>query len=135
MKEGQNDIYYITGESIAVMSSLLFREYLRNKGYEVLYVADPVDEFTVHQLKEFDGTNLKLTTKEGLDPGDQDEKKAFEELMKETLGDKVEEAIVNDRTVDSSRAHMVSEHGLSARFGTHHESTGATQQLDALCKR
>ena len=78
MKEGQHDIYYITGESIAVVSSRSFREYLRKKGHEVPYMADPVDEYAVHQLEVFDGTKLKPTMKEGLDLGDQDEKKTLE---------------------------------------------------------
>ena len=65
----------------------------------------------MHQFKESDGTKLN-PTKEGLDPGGQDEKMAFEELVKETLGDKVEEVLVNDRWVDSVRAHTTSEHGL-----------------------
>ena len=70
-------------------------------------MADPVDEYVVQQPKEFDGTELKPTTKEKLDLGDQDEKKTLEELkiesepwkklMKEAFGDKVEEAIVNHR--------------------------------------
>ena len=77
MKEGQNDIYYITGESIAVVPSP-FLENLRKKGLEVLYMVDPVDEYAVQQLKEFDGKKLKSTTKEGLDIGDEDEKKKFE---------------------------------------------------------
>ena len=72
MKKGQNDIHYITGESIAVVSSSLFRECLHKKGYEALYMADHVDEYAVQQLKEFDGTKLKLSPKEGLDLGDQD---------------------------------------------------------------
>ena len=80
MKEGQNDNYHITGESIAVVSYSSFWEYWRKNGYEVLYVADPVDEYAVQQLKEFDGTKLKPTTKEGLDLGDQVEKKTLEEL-------------------------------------------------------
>ena len=61
MKEGQNDISHITGESIEVVSSSSFRENLRKKGYEVLYMADPVDEFAVQQLKEFDGKTVKFT--------------------------------------------------------------------------
>ena len=72
MKEGQNDIYCITGENIATVSS-------RKKGHEVLYVADPVDEYAVHQPKEFNGMKVKPTTKEGLDPGDQDEKNTLDE--------------------------------------------------------
>eukprot|EP00493_Phyllostaurus_siculus_P009132 UN09246 len=75
MKEGQNDIYYITGESIAAVSSSPFLESLRKKGLEVLYMVDPIDEYAVQQLKEFDGKKLKSTTKEGLEIDDEDEKK------------------------------------------------------------
>ena len=124
MKEGQNDIFCITGESIAAVSSRSFQEHSRKKGYEALHVADPVDEYAVQQLEEFDGTELKQSMKEGLDLGEQDDKKTLGELnieskplrklMKEALGDKVEEAVVNDRVVDSSRALTKSEHGLSA---------------------
>merc|ERR1712008_523182 len=75
MKEGQNDIYYITGESITAVSSSPFLETLRKKGLEVLYMTDPIDEYAVQQLKEFDGKKLKSTTKEGLEIDDEDEKK------------------------------------------------------------
>merc|ERR1712128_420706 len=75
MKEGQADIYYITGDSIAAVSSSPFIETLRKKGLEVLYMVDPVDEYAVQQLKEFDGKKLKSVTKEGLDIEDEDEKK------------------------------------------------------------
>merc|ERR1712137_962124 len=103
MKEGQNDIYYITGESIAAVSSSPFLETLRKKGLEVIYMVDPIDEYAVQQLKEFDGKKLKSTTKEGLDIEDEDDKKKLEELkaefeplsklMKEVLGDKVEKVV------------------------------------------
>merc|ERR1712110_1030160 len=83
MKEGQNDIYYITGESIAAVSSSPFLESLRKRGLEVLYLVDPIDEYAVQQLKEFDGKKLKSTTKEGLDIEDEDEKKKLEELKAE----------------------------------------------------
>ena len=97
MKEGQNDIYCITGESIAMVSSSSFLENL-------------------HQFKESDGTKLNPTTKERLDPGGQDEKKAFEELVKETLGDKVDEVIVSNRMIDSLRVLTMSEQGLSVNM-------------------
>ena len=80
MKEGQNDIYYITGESITQVSSSPFLETLRKKGLEVLCMVDPVDEYCVQQLKEFDGKEFKSTTKEGLDIEGEDEKKKLEEV-------------------------------------------------------
>ena len=89
-------------------------------------MADPVDEYAVHQFKESDGTKMNPTTKEGLDLGDEDEKKTLEELkaklepltelMKEVLGDKVEEAIVDDRTVDFLRVLTTSGHELSVNM-------------------
>merc|ERR1712057_32235 len=126
MKEGQNDIYYITGESIAAVSSSPFLEALRKKGLEVLYMVDPIDEYAVQQLKEYDGKKLKSTTKEGLDIEDEDEKKKLEELraefepltklMKEVLGDKVEKVLVSSRIVDSPCVLTTSEYGWSANM-------------------
>merc|ERR1719407_8000 len=126
MKEGQNDIYYITGESIAQVSSSPFLENLRKKGLEVLYMVDPVDEYAVQQLKEFDCKKLKSTTKEGLDIDDEDEKKKMEELkaefeplsklMKEVLGDKVEKVLVSNRMADSPCVLTTSEYGWSANM-------------------
>ncbi|CAE7608257.1 HSP90 [Symbiodinium pilosum] len=126
MKEGQNDIFYITGESIAAVSSSPFLETLRKKGIEVLYMIDPIDEYSVQQLKEFDGKKLKSTTKEGLDIEDEDEKKKLEEmkaefepltkLMKEVLGDKVEKVIVSSRMADSPCVLTTSEYGWSANM-------------------
>merc|ERR1712125_134212 len=126
MKEGQNDICYITGESIASVSSSPFLEALRKKGLEVLYMVDPVDEYAVQQLKEFDGKKLKSTTKEGLDIEDEDEKKKLEELkaefepltklMKEVLGDKVEKVLISSRMADSPCVLTTSEYGWSANM-------------------
>ncbi|KAA0195417.1 Heat shock protein [Fasciolopsis buskii] len=81
MKENQKVIYYITGESKAAVSDSAFVEALRKRGYEVLYMLDPIDEYAVTQLREYDGKKLVCVTKEGLElPEDEDEKKAFEEL-------------------------------------------------------
>merc|ERR1712036_77471 len=126
MKEGQNDIYYITGESVAAVSASPFLENLKKKGYEVLYMVDPIDEYCVQQLKEFEGKKLKSTTKEGLEIDDEDEKKKIEELkaefepltklMKEVLGDKVEKVLVSSRMADSPCVLTTSEYGWSANM-------------------
>merc|ERR1712203_52668 len=63
------------------------------KGLEVLYMVDPVDEYCVQQLKEFDGKKLKSTTKEGLDVEDEDEKKKLEELKKKAAADKSDKTV------------------------------------------
>lgn len=78
-----------------------FLEKLKRKGYEVLYMVDPIDEYAVQQLKEYDGKKLVCCTKEGLKFDDtEEEKKAKEELassfeplcriIKDILGDRVE---------------------------------------------
>merc|ERR1712188_197881 len=97
MKEGQNDIYYITGESIAAVSSSPFIETLRKKGLEVLYMVDPIDEYGVQQLKEYGGKKLKSVAKEG-------------------LGDKVEKVMVSTRIAESPVVLVTSEHGWSANM-------------------
>merc|ERR1719262_654335 len=126
MKEGQNDIFYITGESIAQVSASPFIEQLRKKGFEVIYMVDPVDEYSVQQLKEYDGKKLKSVTKEGLELEDEEEKKKLEEnkatfeslckLIKEVLGDKVEKVIVSNRVSDSPCVLVTSEYGWSANM-------------------
>merc|ERR1711959_765834 len=92
----------------------------------VLYMVDPIDEYGVQQLEEFDGKKLKSTTKEGLDIDDEDEKKKMEELkaefeplsklMKEVLGDKVEKVLISSRIVDSPCVLTTSEYGWSANM-------------------
>ncbi|CAG9464052.1 unnamed protein product [Pedinophyceae sp. YPF-701] len=127
MKEGQKDIYYITGESKKSVENSPFVEKLRKKGYEVLYMCDPIDEYAVQQLKEYDGHKLVCVTKEGLSLGDdEDEKKKAEELkaafeplcrvMKDILGDKVEKVVVSDRLVDSPCVLVTGEYGWSANM-------------------
>merc|ERR1712223_198180 len=67
MKENQKDIYYITGESREVVGASAFVERLKKRGFEVIYMTEPIDEYVVQQLKEFDGKNLVSVTKEGLE--------------------------------------------------------------------
>merc|ERR1712088_1304779 len=79
MKENQKDIYYITGESKEVVAASAFVERLKKRGFEVVYMTEPIDEYVVQQLKEFDGKNLVSVTKEGLElPEDEEEKKKKE---------------------------------------------------------
>lgn len=75
MKEGQKDIYYITGESKQAVAQSPFLEALRKRGIEVLYLVDPIDEYMVQQLKEYDTKKLKSCTKEGLDLDETEEEK------------------------------------------------------------
>ena len=76
MKENQKDIYYITGESRQVVDQSAFVERVRKRGYEIIYMTEPIDEYCVQQLKEFDGKKLVSVTKEGLElPEDDEEKK------------------------------------------------------------
>merc|ERR1712167_296486 len=126
MKEGQESIYYITGESVESVMASPFLETLKKKGLEVLYMVDPIDEYCVQQLKEFDGKKLKSVTKEGLDLEDEEENKTLEELkaefeplcklMKEVLGDKTEKVLVSGRVVDSPCVLVTSEYGWSANM-------------------
>merc|ERR1712173_538681 len=67
MKENQKDIYYITGESKEVVAASAFVERLKKRGLECIYMTEPIDEYVVQQMKEFDGKNLVSVTKEGLE--------------------------------------------------------------------
>jgi molecular chaperone HtpG len=127
MDDKQPGIYYITGESKRSVETSPFLERLKKKGYEVLYMVDPIDEYAVQQLKEFDGKKLLSATKEGLSiEDDEDEKKAFEEakakteglckLMKEVLDDKVEKVVVSNRLADSPCCLVTGEYGWSANM-------------------
>jgi len=127
MKENQKDIYYITGESRKAVENSPFIEKLKKKGLEVLFLVDPIDEYAVQQLKEYDGKKLMCCTKEGLkleeteeEKKEQEEVKAqFESLcrvMKDILGDKVEKVLVSDRIVDSPCVLVTGEYGWSANM-------------------
>jgi molecular chaperone HtpG len=127
MKEGQQSIYFITGESRAAVANSPFLEGLKKRGYEVLYMVDPIDEYVIQQLKDYDGKKLKNCTKEGLDIDEtEDEKKKLEEqkasyeglckLIKEVLGDKVEKVVVSTRISDSPCVLVTGEFGWSANM-------------------
>jgi len=127
MKENQKDIFYITGESKEVVAASSFVERLKKRGLEVVYMTEPIDEYVVQQLKEFDGKNLVSVTKEGLElPEDDDEKekregdlKKFEGLckvMKDILDKKVERVVVSSRLVSSPCCIVTSQYGWTANM-------------------
>merc|ERR1711975_197926 len=127
MTEDQKGIYYVTGENKKAVESSPFLEKLKKKGLEVIYMIDPIDEYAVQQLKEYEGKKLISATKEGLDLGeDEEEKKKFEEekaateglckLMKEVLDDKVDKVVVSPRLADSPCVLVTGEYGWSANM-------------------
>merc|ERR1712102_272989 len=100
MKENQKDIYYITGESKEVVGTSSFVERLKKRGLEVVYITEPIDEYVVQQLKEFDGKNLVSVTKEGLElPEDEEEK-----------------VVVSNRLVSSPCCIVTSQYGWTANM-------------------
>lgn len=127
MPEGQKDIYYITGESVQAVEHSPFLEQCKKRNYEVLFMVDPIDEYAVQQLKEFEGKKLVSVTKEGLkfEETEEEKKKREEEkasfdnlckVMKEILGDKVEKVVVSDRLVNSPCCLVTGEYGWSANM-------------------
>merc|ERR1712020_691973 len=127
MKESQKSIYYITGESKEVVSASAFVERLKKRGFEVIYMTEPIDEYVVQQLKEYDGKNLVSVTKEGLElPQDEEEKKKSEEdkakfeglckVMKDILDKKVEKVVVSNRLVNSPCCIVTSQYGWTANM-------------------
>merc|ERR1719380_295725 len=127
MPESQKDIYYITGETKKAVETSPFIERCKKRNFEVLFMVDPIDEYCVQQLKEYDGKKLVSVTKEGLKFEESEEdKKAWEELkadyeprcklMKEILGDKAEKVVVSERLTDAPCCLVTGEYGWSANM-------------------
>uniref|UniRef100_A0A4W2I8Y3 Uncharacterized protein n=1 Tax=Bos indicus x Bos taurus TaxID=30522 RepID=A0A4W2I8Y3_BOBOX len=127
LKETQKSIYYITGESKEQVANSAFVERVRKRGFEVVYMTEPIDEYCVQQLKEFDGKSLVSVTKEGLElPEDEEEKKKMEEskakfenlckLMKEILDKKVEKVTISNRLMLSPCCIVTSTYGWTANM-------------------
>lgn len=127
MGENQKDIYYITGENLLAVENSPFLEKLKQKGYEVVFLTEPIDEYMVQAITEYDGKAFKNVTKEGLELGeDEDHKKKMEELkkdneglckyVKDILGDRVARVVVSDRITETPCVLVTDQHGLSANM-------------------
>ncbi|EDW50295.1 heat shock protein 83 [Drosophila sechellia] len=127
MKDNQKHVYFITGESKDQVSNSAFVERVKARGFEVVYMTEPIDEYVIQHLKEYKGKQLVSVTKEGLElPEDENEKKKREEdkakfeslckLMKSILDNKVEKVVVSNRLVDSPCCIVTSQFGWSANM-------------------
>uniref|UniRef100_A0A668UE61 Histidine kinase/HSP90-like ATPase domain-containing protein n=1 Tax=Oreochromis aureus TaxID=47969 RepID=A0A668UE61_OREAU len=121
------ELFAELGESKDQVANSAFVERVRKRGFEVLYMTEPIDEYCVQQLKEFDGKTLVSVTKEGLElPEDEEEKKKMEDdkakfenlckLMKEILDKKVEKVTVSNRLVSSPCCIVTSTYGWTANM-------------------
>ncbi|KAH8301089.1 hypothetical protein KR018_001329 [Drosophila ironensis] len=127
MKENQKHVYFVTGESKEQVSNSAFVERVKARGFEVVYMTEPIDEYVIQHLKEYQGKQLVSVTKEGLElPEDEAEKKKREDdkakfeglckLMKSILDNKVEKVVISNRLVDSPCCIVTSQFGWSANM-------------------
>ncbi|ESL09761.1 heat shock protein 85 [Trypanosoma rangeli SC58] len=127
MKEGQKCIYYVTGDSKKKLETSPFIEQARRRGFEVLFMTEPIDEYVMQQVKDFEDKKFACLTKEGVHFEEteeekkqrEEEKAAHERLckaMKEVLGDKVEKVVVSERLATSPCILVTSEFGWSAHM-------------------
>jgi molecular chaperone HtpG len=127
MGEKQKEIYYITGDNKKQLENSPFLEEAKRRGVEVLFMCDPIDEYVMQQVKDFDDKKFVCLTKEGLKweqteeekKAKEEEKATFEKLckeMKEVLGDKVEKVVLSDRLANSPCILVTSEFGWSAHM-------------------
>ena len=124
MPEDQKYIYYVAGENKESSSKLPQMEVLKDKGFEVLFFTDRVDEFAIKTLVEFDGKEFKSVTEEDIDLGEnetdkklleekEEENKDLLEKIKEHLGNKISSVRLSKRLKTSAVCLVSGEAGIS----------------------
>merc|ERR1712146_820936 len=127
MAKGQKNIYYISAESKEAAEKSPYLERFRKKGIEVLYYTDPIDEYAMPQLTEFKGFQFMGANKENLKfDDDEEEEKKIKKLtethkkltdwFKETLGSKIEKAVVSNRLLEPPAIVVSSQYGWSTNM-------------------
>ena len=127
MKENQEHIYFISGESKKAVENSLFLEKMKKHNLEVLFMCDPIDEYCLQQLNEFGGKKFKNITKENLElplteeekKEEEEKKKEFKDLcdkMKTILGNNINNVVVSNRLNDSPCCIVTGEHAWSANM-------------------
>merc|ERR1719387_1875633 len=127
MAKGQKHIYYMSAESKEAAEKSPYLERFRKKGIEVLYYTDPIDEYAMPQLTEFKGFQFMGANKENLKFDDDAESEAklkklgethkqLTDWMKETLGAKIEKAVVSNRLLETPAIIVSSQYGWSTNM-------------------
>eukprot|EP00043_Microstomoeca_roanoka_P009944 m.94796 g.94796 ORF g.94796 m.94796 type:complete len:841 (-) comp14741_c0_seq1:2272-4794(-) len=127
MKKNQENIFFVAGASMEEVKASPFVERLLKRGYEVLYLIEPVDEYTIQNLPEYDGKKFQNAAKEGLQLDDSEAAKQLKEKLEEEykpltswlsdhLKDDIEKAVVSDRLSESPCALVASQYGWSGNM-------------------
>lgn len=129
MKDWQDSIYYIAGESIEACKKSPFLEKIKAKDLEVLYLVDTLDEYTVQHMPEFESKKFTSISKEGVKFGDEDEKlvekrdklyadkfQALTDGLKKLYANKISKVTTSQRVVDSPAVMVTSQWGYSANM-------------------
>lgn len=127
MKENQKYIYYITGENVRAINSSPFFEKLRKKGFEVLFLTDPIDEYMIQVVKDYDNKQLMCCTKDNFEVDEtEDEKTAKDNIkavwepvckeIKNILGDRILGVKISDRLLDNPCVLVTDQYGWSANM-------------------
>jgi heat shock protein beta len=142
MKEGQDKIFFVTGEGKKAVEIAPAMERMNAKGYEVLYMIDPLDEICSQSIADFDGRKLVDINKAGLDlDKSEDEKTKFEQMTKEyeplatwlkkQLGEKVQKVDIGERLVDSPATLVQGEWGMSPMMQRYMKSQTTSSGQDS----